>query len=417
MMGNEVLMSKIDTFFHKIIDNYLFEIGLFLILLLTILTRWHMAPITMLSADYKQQLVPWVDYYKKMGIVEGLSKKIGDYYVPYNLIIALISVLPGKTWAWLALLSCSCEYISCVFVYKILSLFNLVGREQRRNTLIISIAPLMLPMTCFNGALWKQSDAVYTCFIIISLYYVLKEKYTVGFVAFSFAFVIKMQAVFFLPFLIILYILNKKFSILQFMWLPLIYLLAGIPAVLCGRRITNVYGTYFKQMREDNGMFINIPNIYSLGMSDYPALYVPALCAVCCIFIMMTLYIKRQQSKMDNKRLLYLAGWVLWTCVMFLPNMRERYDYMAIFVITVFMLAFRQKRIWIAIILNLISCVTYSKYLFSAYSITIPLYCLVIPYLFCYIFMTYDFIIYIRENEKEGRNSNKGDQEVVIEET
>ena len=117
-------MSKIDTFFHKIIDNYLFEIGLFLILLLTILTRWHMAPITMLSADYKQQLVPWVDYYKKMGIVEGLSKKIGDYYVPYNLIIALLSVLPGKTWAWLALLSCSCEYISCVFVYKILSLFN-----------------------------------------------------------------------------------------------------------------------------------------------------------------------------------------------------------------------------------------------------------------------------------------------------
>ena len=392
-------MYKIDSFFHKIIDRYLFEIGIFLILLLTIFVRLHMAPITMLSADYTQQLVPWVNHYRKMGIVGGLAKKIGDYYVPYNLIIALISVLPGKPWFWLALLSCSCEYISCLFVYKILNIFNMVNGEQKKKAVIISVVPLMLPMACFNGALWKQSDAVYTCIILISLYYLLKEKYTVGFLFFSFAFVLKLQAVFFLPFLIMLYILNKKFSILQFMWIPLMYVIAGIPAVLCGRRITNVYGTYFKQIGEDNGMFINIPNIYSLGMSDYPALYIPALCAVSCILILMALYVKKNQSRMDNRSFLYLVGWILWTCVMFLPNMRERYDYMAIIVITVFMLAFRPNRIWIAVILNLIACVTYSKYLFGTYNITIPLYCLAIPYLFCYAFMTYDFIIYMRKGK------------------
>ena len=56
--------------------------------------RIVMIPNCVLSADYNNFIVPWVNKYRELGIVNGLATKVGDYYVPYNVLLAIIAQLP-----------------------------------------------------------------------------------------------------------------------------------------------------------------------------------------------------------------------------------------------------------------------------------------------------------------------------------
>ena len=84
---------------HRFVEKNLFRIGVLLILLCSFFVRYHLAPITVLSGDYNISLLPWVESYRASGIVKGLSQVIGNYYVPYNLFLAVIAQLPGQPWA------------------------------------------------------------------------------------------------------------------------------------------------------------------------------------------------------------------------------------------------------------------------------------------------------------------------------
>lgn len=51
-------IKKVDTWLHQLIDHYLFEVGIALIFLASFLIRLHLMPITMLSGDYEESLIP-----------------------------------------------------------------------------------------------------------------------------------------------------------------------------------------------------------------------------------------------------------------------------------------------------------------------------------------------------------------------
>ena len=104
---------------HRFVEKNLFRIGVLLILLCSFFVRYHLAPITVLSGDYNISLLPWVESYRASGIVKGLSQVIGNYYVPYNLFLAVIAQLPGQPWAYIAYLSILCDYLVAWFIYLI----------------------------------------------------------------------------------------------------------------------------------------------------------------------------------------------------------------------------------------------------------------------------------------------------------
>lgn len=392
-------MHAFEEKLHLIIDRYLFEIGLALLILASVIIRWHMAPIEMLSPDYQNYISNWFEYYQTHGLA-GLREPIGNYYIPYNLFLALSSYLPFKAWLPVSLFSCLFEYLAAWYIYKISGLLlesngdPTTDRTTKRKALLTGVISLFIPITFLNSSLWKQCDSIYVCFIIMAIYYVLKDKYGRSLLFLGLGFIFKLQAVFLLPFYILLYIGRKKnLSILHFLIIPLTYLLGGLPAVLAGRRITNVYGIYYRQMRQEgyNAMTINFPNLYGLGLSDYPALSLPFTILTMCIFILFAIFLQRYFKYQNRSHLVYIAIWCLWTCAMFLPAIHERYNYAVELLTVAFYLITDRKKIWIAFTLNLNTIVLYSTYLFGG-ALSIPFPVMSIFNLIAYGYATYDLI-------------------------
>lgn len=357
-------MKKIDLFFRDIISKYLLEISAFLIFLISIIIRVKLAPVCVLSDDYNNFIVPWVEEYRKNGIIGGLSQTVGDYYVPYNVLLALISIFSFEPYVLVSFISCLFEYIMGYYIYKIVVLVNSKCYKCKRiksDAFFITAVIMFLPHVVMNGALWKQCDSIYAAFIVGCIYYVLNNKYNLAFFVASLGFCFKLQAIFIVPFLLIIYLIDKKTSIFYFFWYPVMYIITGLPAILCGRSWKQVYKTYLKQAQGYDGMSINAPNIYALGLNDYPALHIVAIMTTVAIFIGAACWVYMNREKVKSMQLLFVASWILYTCYMFLPAMHERYDYVAIVMVTVVLLINRSKNIWIPVVMVICSIVTYSS--------------------------------------------------------
>lgn len=379
---------------HDLIDKYLFQIGIIIILIITLLIRLHLMPITMLSGDYLNYYEPWVEYYRQNGIVKGLSETIGDYYVPYNLFLAIISYLPGEPWRYIAGFSVICDYISAYFIYLIAKMCL----TKRESAVVVACVSLLLPATIFNGALLKQCDSVYTCFMIISIYCAMKKKYNLSLMMLGISFIFKLQALYLFPVFVILYIVREDgLSLFHFAWIPIMYLIGGLPAVLSGRRILDVYDVYWHQINAEgyNAMTIFMPNLYNFGLVDYPALSLPAVLVTLCIFIFMALALRNNRNGLNKTSFLYLSAWCLWTCVMSLPAQHERYNFPVLILLTAFYMMVDLKKCWVAIIINIISCFQYGNLLFGCLPIDETV--LAIFHMTAYLYVTYDLYKQIKK--------------------
>ena len=97
---------------------------------------------------------------------------------------------------------------------------------------------LFLPSVVLNSAAWAQCDAMYTAALLACLYYLLVNRPNRAVLAFSIAFVLKLQAIFFAPFLLLL-VLKRKIKLRSLVLIPAVYILSIIPAAIMGRS----YGT------------------------------------------------------------------------------------------------------------------------------------------------------------------------------
>ena len=393
------LIWSLEEKIHDLIDKHLFWVGIVIILVVTLLIRLHLMPITMLSGDYLNYLEPWVEYYQENGIIKGLSENVGNYYVPYNLFLAIIAFLPGEPWRYIAGFSILCDYVSAYFIYLIAKMI-LSENDcpfKRKRSVIVALVSLLLPAVLLNGALLKQCDSVYTCFIIISIYYAMKKRYSLSLIMLGISFIFKLQAIYLFPVFIMLYIFREnRLSLFHFLWIPIMYLIGGLPAIFSGRRILDVYDIYWHQINSEgyNAMTIHMPNLYNFGLEDYPALSLPAVLITLCIFIFMALTLQNYRSRLNGTTFLYLSIWCLWTCIMFLPAQHERYNFPVLILLTTFYLITDIRKCWVAIIINIISCVLYGNLLFGCLPLDETIWA--IFHLASYIYMTYDLLKLIK---------------------
>jgi hypothetical protein len=124
--GKSMKTFKLDSWLHKIINRYLLDIVVILLLMISVLIRIAGAPHCDFG-DYKAFLFPWYSEYKNLGIRQGLSQNIGDYYVPYNVVLALLSKMPCPLYQGLVAVHSVAEYVSAFFVYKIVMI---AGKEK-----------------------------------------------------------------------------------------------------------------------------------------------------------------------------------------------------------------------------------------------------------------------------------------------
>lgn len=396
----------LDKFIRNLIDKYLFEIAVGLLILISVFIRFKLAPNTELSPDYDFYYREWVEFYRQNGIIKGLSNAPGDYYVPFNVIYALSSLFPCEAWVPLSIVPAICELISALFIYKIFYLLT----GKKRPSVFIGVMTLYLPFVIFDGALWKQVDAVYTCFLMISIYKLLKQQYRASIVWYSVAFAFKLQSILFLPLYLIIYItggfngpadeekeLSKKtaFSILEFLWIPVVYLIAGLPEVFAKHGLRATYFAYLEQTgeldSEGYGMVSFFPNIYNWGFDDhYKLLSTAAVMVLAAVLVVIAVFCYRFRERIDRNLVLYLAIWTSWTCVILLPGMHERYDYAMLILLTPFAITVRKKIMPFMVVANICSLIVYGITLFGAKIIDIAY--ISVFYVASYLFVTADII-------------------------
>ncbi len=393
-------ITGFDRALTGFVNSNIDKIALAALVLIGVLVRIFLIPETELSPDYNSYYLPWTLAYRDYGFFGGLSKDIGDYYVPYNVMYAICSLFPCEPYIPIALFSMAAEFVSAWFVRKIfLLLLNEKGVDEKRAGLIASFAAaitLLLPFVIWNGALWKQCDAIYVVFLVISVYYLLKDNYRAAFIFLAVSFSFKLQAIFFVPLFLVLYFARKKYSILEFLWIPAMYLIMGLPCVLCRRGLRATYLAYFLQTQEVStegyGMVSYYPNFYNFGLDNYDEILTkPAILLAAAILGVFAVYVIYHRQFLENKEnTLYFGLFMAWTCCMFLPGMHERYDYAIVLLMTAYCLAIRRDKLWVAALMNVNSMLVYIAVLFK--EMVVPITVISAIQIAIYAFVAFDLV-------------------------
>ena len=390
--------TKFDRLLRNLIEKHLYEISLVILIVVSVVIRVSLAPQTSLSPDYDDYFGAWVNYYKETGFLKGLGNVIGDYYAPLNYMYAFCSLFPCEPWVPLSIIPCICEFISAYFIYRIF--FLLTGKK--RHSMFAGVVTLFLPYVVMNGSFWKQVDAIYSCVMMISLYYILSKKYRKAIIWYALCIAIKFQAIIFLPLFVILYITEDDFSFFEFFWIPAIYFILGIPEVLLKNGLRRTYLVYLDQAREMDtegyGLTAIFPNLYNWGYDNYDEiLTVACIMTLLAVLIVIACVCYKYRENIDRNMAFYLAIWIMWTCLMLMPGMHERYDYPMLILLTPFAVLMRKKVLWPMLIANLCSVMTYARAIFGADMFGMHIVALF--YVIAYFWTTIDIIGQLKEGK------------------
>lgn len=273
------------------------------------------------SGDYDGFLRPWYDTIKANGGLRGLGEQVGNYNVLYQLCIALMTYLPIHPLT-------AYKGLSVLFDYLLAACAGLVVMELTQRDRAKAVAAyavvLLAPSVFFDSAYWAQCDSIYCFFLLLCVYCLLRGHDLAAFLFAAVAFQFKLQAIFILPFLLCYYLLSRRFTILYFLIIPLL----GVPLCLaCGRAPFESLTIYLQQTGQHNGMTLSFPNVWNLISDNYDTFGRAAvLLAAGALGVWLLLALQRR-PKLTGDAVMFLLITSVWTCLMFLPNMHERYGY------------------------------------------------------------------------------------------
>ncbi|MDO4299708.1 MAG: hypothetical protein Q4C59_14775 [Lachnospiraceae bacterium] len=337
---------------------------LFLLAVLVIGCCMRIAGFHFLSNDAKKYLLKWYD---KIA-VEGISKQVGNYNIPYQIIIYILTKLPLKPLHAYKVLSCAFDLgMACLGG---LMVWALSEKEKVFRGIMAFTLVFCSPIVILNSAVWAQCDSIYTFFGIAALLLLFLEKYGLSFVCLGLAFAFKLQTAFLVPFFLICYVCRKKFSILNFLLIPVTMVVMSLPGLLAGRSVMDILKIYTVQTNTYNKVYMNFPNIYTLitdvdGSGHYPmfrklAILMTILLLGCGLYICLS----KGTRLLSAKVFWGVVIWSLYTCNLFLPNMHERYAYV-LEVISILYCFITPVSVPLAVVVNLLPVFTYGSYLFK----------------------------------------------------
>lgn len=280
------------------------------------------------SADYLYYLENWYAYFKKFGIMNGLSMQIGNYNIPYQIIIAVISTLPVKSLYAIKAVSIFFDYGCAVGAAYLTYLCCEKNKEVKAG--ISYCIVLFCPMVVLNSAMWAQCDAIYSCFIVWSLILLKNRKYGGAFFLLGSGLAFKLQAVLFIPFMIAILIGDRAYKKIHS---SIMGVVAGwyvwcIPGFLAGRNVFDPISIYLLQTESgSNYMSFNASNFWAVIQLQGTVCKILAILLTFSILSVGMVFTYRNIDLSQPLLFIKYAAWFGWTCFMFLPNMHERYSY------------------------------------------------------------------------------------------
>ena len=354
MMG--IYERKFLDFFQK----HVILIGFLAVSVVALFLRIQLFPLE--TADYSFFMKSWIDQLKEYPGLSGIGENIGEYNVPYMFFLAIVARTPFSDLYEIKGLSVLFDYVGACAVILLLAYLRKSKLFTTEN-LVAYAAVLFSPVVFLNSAFWSQCDFIYVSMLLFCMYFLVKERYIPSMVFYGIAFAFKLQAIFFLPVLLIYYFASKKMKVLHFLWIPAIFIVAALPAIFAGRGIGDTFSIYTAQTSIYESLTMECPNMFVFLPGDYAifskvgiALTILVLGVGACLLI--------RRGITDAKETVLLATWSTMVCIYFLPSMHERY----VFITCIFSIVWaflHHKDWWIAVGVNLVCFLSSVTYLFK----------------------------------------------------
>lgn len=380
-------MTKLEKRIVDSIMDHMILIAFCLVSVFGVLVRLPMRDFV--SGDASIYLLPWYDDISRM----GLGVAVGNYNFLYQFLIYLMTKLPIEPLYAYKLLSCLFDFL--LSGVCALLVYSLTGKKQ--FSLFAYCAVLLSPVVALNSALWAQCDSIYVFFAVMGLFLLIKDLPFFAMCCFGISLACKLQAVFVFPALIMLYLITKRFSVFNFLMIPLTMIVVSLPMVFWGRSLMELLKVYLEQTMTYTQIAMNYPSLFSLiGGASYEVFRDYAILLTITALGLLLVYLSCQKIEMTEKNTVILLFLSAFTCVLLLPAMHERYGYA--YEILAWILVFLvPKTLPLCIGLQLLSMQTYSYFLFGT-EINLP----ALGYANIAIYFLYLFIL-LREMKQESR--------------
>ena len=255
------------------------------------------------------------------------------------------------------------DYVSAVFIFLSLK------KITKNDVLSVLGAGLFLfiPTIFLNAAYWGQCDGIYVSFCIISLYFLLCDRQRLAFIFLGLAFSFKLQAIFFLPIFLILF-LQGKIKIRYILYVPLVYILMGVPSMICGRSFASIMSVYVNQTAHSyDQLTLNSSTFYALIFHNFQPmkeLDQYGICLAIAINGAFIYLIHALKVEIDQKKMVAVVLFFSLLMPFFMTHMHERYFYMADALCILYVIL-NPKKAYILPLILLPSLTCYMLYLFN----------------------------------------------------
>lgn len=328
-----------------------------------------------LSGDYFYFLSEWMKECHSAGGFAYLGitpSATGDstinYGCMYQYIIVLLHYL-GAVTSDLHLI----KWVSVIFdvlcALTVMRIAYVVTAQNVPKSLMAFAIALFLPTAVLNSSAWAQCDSVYAAFVLLSFLSFLEGRDIRMYVYFALAYSFKQQAIFIIPFFVIMW-LKGKLRLKHIYWIPVTILFTMIPAVIAGRSPVELLLIYVKQAGTYTSLTMNYPSIYtfistSLTVETRKTIISVGLITAIAVMGVLAYYIFNKSFSVTKEYMLTLVIFSSLLCLFILPVMHERYAYLPEMFAAVYGVT-RYRRLVLCASLQMIAVITYSRFLFGS---------------------------------------------------
>lgn len=358
-------MLKIEEKIIKWIEGRIWIFAFIAVSVIGILVRFVLRDIQ--SPDYVGFLSNWYEEIKNAASTNALRYQVGNYSMPYQTLILMLTHFSLDSLYAYKLVSSFFDFGLAILVAVLAC--QMTTHNKLQSACIAYALTLLSPIVVLNSAAWAQCDALYVFFCIASIMALIHDKYFVTFFLYGVALAFKLQAIFLFPFFVVVYCIKKRFSILYFLNIILAMILCNLPNLLVGRNIKEIYWIYKKQAKQYYFMHMNYPSFWAVMnktgvVPEYNAYKWMAILLTIAILGSLVVMIWRSKIELNHRNTLSIAFLLVYTCVLFLPAMHERYGF-CYEVLAIIIVFFNKKTLLPFIFLLFLSCSTYGHYLFQ----------------------------------------------------
>ena len=282
------------------------------------------AVLDQITGDTTQYLLPWYEFARAHGLA-ALGQTFTNYTPFYGYLLLAVTELHGLAAPWHLV-----KVIPLVFDLgcAILAARLVALAKSRSYAPAIAFAAVWLaPTALFNGAVWGQADAIWTFFILLSVYLICRDRPGSSVIAFGAGFAVKAQAAFLSPFIFAL-VLRRTIHWLWLAAIPLTYLAIAAPAWLLGQPLSDILTVYLKQAETFHRLSMNAANLWLFVPNRFYEFGVAIGLAISAVAgLAFSIAVARVKLAFKVEHTVVAAALSLLLLPFLLPKMHDRYFY------------------------------------------------------------------------------------------